>query len=87
MKRRSKQYDDDDGRVIANMNVEGTPLYDKQLRREKAGSRKHAQSGQMTRSEARQYTWYSMLAALAIVATFSVTWILFVLFCTEIWFR
>jgi hypothetical protein len=87
MKRRPKQYDDDDGRVIANMNVEGMRWYDKQIHREKAKSRKHAQGGQMTQSEARQYTWYSMFAALAIVATFSLTWVLFVLFCTEIWFR
>lgn len=87
MNRRLKQYDDDDGRVIANMNVEGMRWHDKQIRREKAKSSKHGQAGQMTRSEARQYTWYSMLAALAIVGTFSATWILFVLFCTEIWFR
>ena len=87
MKRRFKQNDDDDGRVITSMNVEGMPWYDKAIRREKAKSSQHVQGGQMSRSEARQYTWYSMLAALAIVATFSVTWILFVLFCTEIWFR
>jgi hypothetical protein len=87
MKFRQKRYEDDDGRVITNMNVEGMRWYDKNLRQGKASTFNQPQGGQMTRSEARQYTWYSMLAALAIVATFSLTWVLFVLFCTEIWFR
>jgi hypothetical protein len=41
----------------------------------------------MTRSEARRFTWYAVLAGRLIVAVFSATWVLFALFCTQIWFR
>ena len=30
-----KQYDDDDGRTIVDMNVEGMPWYDSQIKKEK----------------------------------------------------
>lgn len=33
MKRKRKVYDDDDGRVIAPMNVDGMPWYDKYAKR------------------------------------------------------
>ena len=87
MKHQPKQFDDDDGRVICNMEVEGMRWHDKSIRREKFATRKDAQGGQMTRSESRIYTWYALLAALLIVSVFSVTWVLFILFCTKIWFR
>lgn len=87
MANKSKQYDDDDGRVICNMDVEGTRWHDKAIRRRENETRRVAQGNQMTRSEAWRYTWYAVLAGLLIVAVFAVTWVLFILFCTEIWFR
>jgi len=87
MKHQPKQYDDDDGRVICNMDVDGMRWNDRSIRREKYATRKDALAEQMTRSEARRYTWYAVLAALLIVLVFSVTWVLFILFCTEVWFR
>ena len=87
MKSQPKQYDDDDGRVICSMDVDGMRWHDKRIRREKTAERKNVQGVQMTRSESRLYSWYSVLAALLIVSVFSVTWVLFVLFCTKIWFR
>jgi hypothetical protein len=88
MARQPKQYDDDDGRVICNMDVEGMRWHDKRVRREeKAAARDAARGDQMTRAEARKYTWYSMLAGLLIASVFSVAWVLFTLFCTQIWFR
>jgi hypothetical protein len=82
-----KQYEDDDGRVICNMDVPGMRWYDKRVRREEHAMRKTAQGDQLTRSEARRYTWYAVLAGLLIATVFSLTWVLFILFCTKVWFR
>ena len=106
MSRETKKYDDDDGRVICNMDVEGMPWHDKRVRREKAAERKAArqqakaqrqaaqfsmtqygQGEQMTRTETLRYTFYAVLAGLAIVLVFSLTWVLFILFCTQVWFK
>ena len=87
MKKQPRRYDDDDGRVICSMDVEGTRWHDKAVRRREIETRRVAQGEQMTRSEAWRYTWYAVLAGLLIVAVFAVTWVLFILFCTEIWFR
>lgn len=87
MANKPKQYNDDDGRVICSMDVEGMRWHDKRVRRESREARRVSQGDQMTKSEARQFTWYAVLAGLLIAAVFSVTWILFILFCTEIWFR
>lgn len=82
-----KEIVEDDGRVICNMDVEGMRWYDKGARRKDFEGRKTPVGDQLTRSEARRYTWSALLAALSIVAIFSVSWVLFILFCTEIWFR
>ena len=87
MNQKPKKYNDDDGKVISDMNVDGMPWHVKKIRHQSYVPRKSAQSEQMTRSEAQQYTWYSLLAVLSIVLTFSLTWVLFTLFCTKIWFR
>jgi hypothetical protein len=79
-------YDDDDGRVICNMDVEGMPWHDKRIRREQRAART-AQGIQMTRRESRIFTWYAVLAGLTIVLVFSVVWVLFTLFATQVWFR
>jgi hypothetical protein len=88
MNNQAKRYDDDDGRVICSMDVDGMRWHDKRVRREERQARKAAgPTSQLTRSEARRYTWYSVLAGLTIVGVFSLTWVLFVLFCQFIWFR
>jgi hypothetical protein len=92
MSQEPRQYDDDDGRVIANMNVEGMPWHDRQVRREKREERQAErkaripQGAQMTKSEARRYTFYAILAGLTIALVFSVVWILLTLFMTRVWF-
>ncbi|MEN8240809.1 MAG: hypothetical protein ABFS17_02720 [Chloroflexota bacterium] len=80
-------YDDDDGRVIVNMDVEGMPWHDSRKQHQNFSQQSTAQGGQMTRSESRLYTWYAVLYGLLIAAVFSATWILFTLFCTQIWFK
>lgn len=89
MPRKPKEYDDDDGRVIANMDVEGMQHHDRRVRREKRADQ--AQKGdevtKMTKSEARRFTFYAVLAGLTIVLVFAVVWILLTLFATQVWFR
>lgn len=93
MAKNRKQYDDDDGRVIVNMDVEGMRLHDRRVRREKraetseGGTRPEKRKTELTRSEARRYTWYAVLAGLTIVLVYAVAWILFTLFLTKIWLR
>ncbi len=80
-------YKDEDDRVIVNMDVDGMPWHDKRVRREKRPVPKNKGRVEFTRSESRLYTWYSVLYGMAIAGVFAVTWILFILFCTKIWFR
>ncbi len=87
MEKKPKQYDDDDGRVICSMDVDGTPWRDRRIRPQAGVTPGRNPGVQMTAADARKYSWYSLLAGLLIVLVFSVTWILFTLFCTQIWFR
>ena len=87
MERKKEKYQDDDGRVIADMNVEGTRWYEKKSPLQESKNRKINIGNQLTRSETWRYTWSALLAGLSIVAVFSATWVLFILFCINIWFR
>lgn len=87
-----EQYDDDDGRVIADMNVPGMPWYDRSIRREKRAERVERvkqtfRGDEMTNSQVRRFTFYAILAGLAIAAVYAIVMILFTLFATQIWFR
>jgi len=89
MRQQPKQYDDDDGRVICNMDVPGMRWHDRSVRRERFARRfaPASQGDQMTRSEARRFTWYAMLSGVLIASVFAATWLLFILFCTQVWFK
>jgi hypothetical protein len=84
-----REYDDDDGRTIVSMDIEGMRWHDRRVRREEREKRKaaRAQGDTLTKSEARRFTWYSLLAVGLIGLVFSLTWVLFVLFCIYVWFR
>jgi len=84
---KTNKHDDDDGRVICNMDVEGMPWHGKRVIKGKISTTPGSQVQQMTRLETLRYAWYSVLAGLLIVLVFSASWVLFVLFCTEVWFR
>lgn len=94
MSKKPKQYDDDDGRTIINMDVPGTSWYQEHnpanLQSESSDGG-HQQTRlplvELTRKELRQITWSALLAGLTIAAVFSVTWVLFTLFATQIWFK
>ena len=73
MARAPKRYEDDDGRTIADMNVEGMPWYQanvkKQSRAEaKAALQEKIDRGEaLTRRETLRYTFYAVLAGLTVV--------------------
>lgn len=87
MTAKPKKYEDDDGRVICSMDVEGTRWRNRTTAREIYAARGETQSDQMTQREALRYTWYSVLAGLTMVAVFSAAFVLFILFCVKVWFR
>ncbi|MDD3400611.1 MAG: hypothetical protein PHT58_03105 [Eubacteriales bacterium] len=91
MARERKQYDDDDGRTIVDMNVEGMPWYDKSIRKvnkQKAKQElkeKIASGDALTTRETIRYTFYSILAALTVLGIVGGGCILFILFLLLIW--
>ena len=87
MAKQRRQVNDDDGRVICNMDVPGMPWHDRQIRREKRAVRRSGSGDQMTRSETWRFTWNAMLSGMVIALVFSGVFVLFTLFCTQIWFR
>lgn len=82
-KREKKTYDDDDGRVVAKMNVDGMPWYMR-------GERKNTSEGDLS-DLSRGETWEiikgTTKAALLIGSVFLAVFALFILFCVFVWFR
>ncbi len=87
MNTQPRKYDDDDGRVICNMNVEGMRWHDKPARPRELPPSQPAPQNPLTRAEARRYTWYAVKAGLLVATVFSLGLVLFTLFCTQVWFR
>ncbi len=88
-RRKQNQFDDDDGRVICNMDVDGMVWHDQRIRRAEREEKvkKIPERERMTKSETRRFTWNAMLAGLVVALIFSGVWVLFTLFATKIWFR
>lgn len=84
MSKKKKQYDDDDGRTVANMNVDGMPWY---LERANKSSGNNDSGMNMSKSEERAMLRGVILATLAVTGVFVLGGLLFVLFCTNIWFK
>ncbi|NLM11871.1 MAG: hypothetical protein GX213_14085 [Clostridiaceae bacterium] len=81
---RKKSYDDDDGRVIANMNIEGTPWYVKESHLQENSS-----SGEFVpdRKETYHIMKGALIAGLLIGFVFIAAFFIFLLFCTRVWFK
>ena len=78
----------DDGRTIADMNVEGMPWYSpKRHHAGAAGEQKNGSETTLTKEESRYYTWGALKAALLVVGVLCAGIVLFVLFCQFVWFR
>ena len=78
----------DDGRTIADMNVEGMPWYTPGGHLSREERRKKAKGeAPLTREESRYYTWGALKAALLVAGVMCAGIILFVLYCIHVWFR
>ena len=81
-----KHIINDDGRVVAPMNVEGMPWYAPKADRN--GSDGGAQAPvTLTRREKVAFTFGVLKATLLVTFIMIAVLLAFILFCTEIWFR
>ncbi len=90
MAKQRKTYEDDDGRVIAKMNVEGMPWYRSGPKDEQQGGPdKNAASSRepLSRRDTIRILFASMKWALLFSLVFSVIMVGFVLFCVFVWFK
>ena len=88
MKRKKDDFEDD-GRVIANMNVDGMPWHDRSAAfSDGADSDRNREELQKL---TKKQTFFMILgvlgAALAVAAVFAVGYLLFILFCQHVWFK
>ncbi len=86
-KERKRPAEDDDGRTIADMNVDGMPWYTGGVRdpfRTEDAPREDRPP--MSREERRGYIWAALKASLLIGAVFAAAYGLFLLFCRFVWF-
>ena len=83
--KKSKRKFVDDGRVIANMDVDGMPWH-----MEKSPDAVDMPEGyepyQMTKEEGRTYIWAAIKAGLLIVMVFGLIYFFFILFMDKVWF-
>ena len=96
---KKKQYDDDDGRQIANMsdvqiNTFGFGYTPKRRRpgvpfqeNKKQNQNEHVNVTPLTKKETRFMMFRAMFAALGIAMIFIAGAALFILFCIYVWFR
>ena len=86
MKKRYRPEEEDDGRTIANMNVEGMPWYvvGDEKRAEKRANQKQ---NPMTDEELKLYRFAALKSALLVALIFGVVFFLFIAFCDFVWFK
>ncbi len=75
----------DDGRTIANMNVEGMPWYSEQ--KNKPENKGKNDFTDLTLKEKRAMMRGILGAALLIAALFLLVFFLFILFCSYVWLK
>ena len=86
MAKQRKQYDDDDGRVIASMNVDGMPWYQQGQRFDRHRREQASDFSDLTKEENREIVKGAMKASLLIAGVFILAMLLFILFCLYVWF-
>ena len=85
MKKKREEFVDD-GRTIANMNVDGMPWYDEKTEEVKRMNASKSELPELDREGKMALLWGVIGAALLIGAVFAVAMLLFILFCVNIWF-
>ncbi len=78
-----KTYEDDDGRVVAKMNVDGMPWY----MRSQQEMPENNDLSDLSKGETWEIVKGTVKASLLIAGVFMVAFLLFILFCIYIWFR
>lgn len=92
MSRRKKERelpDWDDGRTVANMNVDGMPWYIDEAKRHRE-QEQHSGSDDaepLTRAEKRAMLGGVLGATLLVGAVFALAFLAFILFCVFVWFK
>ncbi len=86
MPKRKKQYDDDDGRVIANMNVDGMPWYVEDAQKHRQRVRENDFSD-LTKGETWEIIKGTVKAGLLVGSVYFVVFLAFILFCVFVWFK
>ena len=81
-KKRKAPYPEDNGYVVAKMNVEGMPWYDRSERNAADQNEKL----DLSRRETRAIILNAIAAAALVGGVLAAGVILYVLFCTKIWF-
>lgn len=87
MARNRKQYDDDDGRTIVDMDVEGMPWHDRRIRKEDRARSDAELKERIARGETlddrqtARATWYALLAGFTVIGVIggAVVLIIFIL--------
>jgi len=87
MAKKKRTYEDDDGRVIASMNVDGMPWYQKSPRQTAHNMHSSSDYEDLTKEETREIIKGALKASLLIVGIFILAMLLFILFCIFVWFR
>ncbi len=75
---------EDDGRVVAPMNVDGMPWYVEKP--QATDSQSESQPVELSREEVRAYRNSALKAGLLVVSVYGVAALLFILFCIYVWF-
>ena len=76
----------DDGRTVANMNVDGMPWYDGKTEEIKKLNKSQSELPELDRKGKNALMWGVVLAALLIGLVFAGAMFLFILFCVKVWF-
>ena len=84
--KRNRLPEGDDGRTIANMNVDGMPWYQPE-RPDLPPVRGSNSADELTKKQVRIYTASALKAALLVASVMSIGLVLFVAFCVFVWFR
>lgn len=86
-KKRRKVYDDDDGRTISNMNVEGMPWYSPKASPSADKENSQDEKIKLTKREELALMWGVLKASLLVAGIFVVAFTIFILFCIFVWFK
>lgn len=77
----------DDGRVIADMNIDGMPWSKRPKSIYKKSDNEDKDTPMLTKEERKMYTRSAVLAGLVVALIFIVIIFLFILFSINVWFR